>query len=132
MRTIIALTIICLSAQMSIGQTTDPSGIYLTSNERSTNLQVPPKVTNLKEVRRKIKYPISAIDQLEEGIVVMHVFVDEVGRYIAHFPDGEVSPQLIDAVSPYVEQLKFIPAKKNGIATKGWVAVPFRFLLTHN
>ncbi|MEM6344129.1 MAG: energy transducer TonB [Bacteroidota bacterium] len=86
-----------------------------------------PVILNLNDVRKAIGYPFSAIKQGIEGKVYCRVLVNENGVYIKHRILNSAHPILTKAVNPYLNQLKFIPAKRGKESVSYWTNIPFAF-----
>jgi TonB family protein len=87
----------------------------------------PPIVTNPEP---PIEYPVELFEQQIEGVVLLHLFVTESGNLI---PDStrieETSgfPQLDSAALRNVDQLRFAPARRDGVPVATGFIQPVHF-----
>lgn len=84
---------------------------------------------NYEAVCREMSYPAEAVHARIEGTVQVRVLVSEGGTYLRHQLMDSPAPALSQTVAQFVRKLSFRPATENGVATTGWVSVPFVFEL---
>lgn len=96
----------------------------------SSKANHPPIPVNLVEVKELIDYPTLAKNAGIEGRVILRILVDEKGNYVKHSVVDSFHPLLRIPCELHVPLLTFEPAKRKGLATSGWVSIPFTFKLS--
>ncbi len=86
-----------------------------------------PIVLNLDDVRKAIGYPAHALKKGIEGKVYCRVLVNENGTYLKHRILNSAHPVLTKAVDPYLNRLKFLPAKRGKESITYWTNIPIAF-----
>lgn len=107
----------CLLAFIFIGQ--------LTLFAQNTS-PLPPRVKNIS-VLDPMKYPAKAIRKGIEGIVKVEIEVDPEGQYVAHNIVESADELLSQTLDPFIPQMEFSPAEKDGKAVKGLAILSVRF-----
>ncbi|MEM7373321.1 MAG: energy transducer TonB [Bacteroidota bacterium] len=90
------------------------------------NSSLPPRVKNIT-VLDPLKYPSKAIRKGIKGLVKVEIEVDDAGKYVAHNIVESAHDMLAQEVEPFIPQLMFHPAEKEGEAVKGLAILSLRF-----
>ena len=102
-----------------------------TNDEPDPNVFIPgakqPKEINMSEVIRQIDYPAVAEEINLEMRAVFRVLIDENACYVRHLPPKSDHPIIVKHLEPYLPQIMFTPATKDGVPIKSWINVPFMF-----
>ena len=105
------------------------------NDEPDPNVFIPgvrqPKEINMLEIIRQIDYPDEAREMNLEMRAVFQVLIDENGCYVRHLPPKSAHPITVKQIEPYLPQIMFTPATKDGVPVKFWVNVPFQFCRLH-
>jgi tetratricopeptide (TPR) repeat protein len=94
-----------------------------------TFVQQEPEPLNLSEVRKRIVYPATAVEDNVQGTVVARVLVDTAGHYVRHKLVKRVAPDIDAAVEKVLDELRFTPAIQDGEPVMFWLNLPFPFKL---
>ncbi|MEL6672299.1 MAG: energy transducer TonB [Bacteroidota bacterium] len=89
--------------------------------------ETPPKVLNLTEVYKGMKYPKAAYEAKIEGKVFVKILVDQRGKYVKHEFLGNPHELLSQAVEDQLDQVKFSAGEKDGQKVSAWVTLPILF-----
>lgn len=81
------------------------------------------------ELRRALRYPEIARRTRLEGVVVVRVLVDRIGKPRRAMIDQSPSPLLSQAAMEAVLAIAFTPAIQNGSPVPVWIQVPITFEL---
>ncbi|MBF0132691.1 MAG: energy transducer TonB [Magnetococcales bacterium] len=91
----------------------------------------PPYVGGAVQNNPKPVYPSLARRRGWEGLVLLHVEVDEMGHpQRVEIKQSSGFPILDRAAVDAVNRWQFVPARRGGVAVGGWVDVPVQFRLT--
>lgn len=92
-------------------------------------VQQEPEPLNLPDVRKRILYPATAVEDNVQGTVVARVLVDTAGHYVQHKLVRKVAPDIDAAVEEVLDELRFTPAIQDGRPVMYWLNLPFPFKL---
>lgn len=91
----------------------------------------PPYVGGAVQNNPKPIYPSLARRRGWEGLVLLHVEVDDMGHpQRVEIKQSSGFPVLDRAAVDAVNRWQFVPARRGGVAVGGWVDVPVQFRLT--
>ena len=103
----------------------------ITNDEPDPDVFIPgvrqPREINMGDITKQINIPDYRKEIDLNFSVTFRVLVDENGCYVRHLPAKSGNPTMIKSIEPYLPQIRFIPATKEGIPIKFWINVPFSF-----
>lgn len=88
-----------------------------------------PEPIDLESFKKTIKFPDLAKEAGIKGTVKVKIRVAEDGTYLSHTFEDKEHEILHKEIASKIQQLRFIPALRNGKPTKFWVIIPFKFEL---
>ncbi|MDW3649816.1 MAG: energy transducer TonB [Bacteroidia bacterium] len=115
----------------NIALSTDSPEVKVVETANDSDEAWYPIPLNFKEIAQKVPYPKVAMEAGIEADIKISVMVDEQGRYHSHKVLGKASPMFMKEIEPYLSQLRFKAAMRNGKAVKAKISLPFRFRLRH-
>ncbi|MEM6805211.1 MAG: TonB family protein [Bacteroidota bacterium] len=88
-----------------------------------------PASLNYYLITDKIGYPVEALKRKLEGKVYTRVLVSPKGEVEKYIMSRVDHPEFEKAVEEEIENLRFVPAKRNDSLVYHWINIPFKFYL---
>jgi periplasmic protein TonB len=82
-----------------------------------------PQPLNLDSVTMLIHHPSICV----EGKLIVRILLDANGKYVKHIVLKTPHQLCTEAVEPFLQYIRFVPATMGGKAVKSWVTIPFKF-----